>query len=113
MKDIKIEIINTTKQIGNLADWLIAIHCQSRIAMYIGLEGVNHASRDAQTNVMRAFSLQHNLNHKPRSKLTLNDRTAHLLKDFSKSTAHFSGNMELTRLFSKTRDAVNLTIVVW
>ena len=44
MKDIKTEIINTTKQIGDLVDWLILRHAPPAPyspTMYIDLEGVN------------------------------------------------------------------------
>ena len=44
MKDIKIDIINTTKQIGDLVDWLVSPHTppfQFSPTMYIDLEGVN------------------------------------------------------------------------
>ena len=44
MKDIKIDIINTTKEIGDLVDWLILRHAPpvpSSPTMYIDLEGVN------------------------------------------------------------------------
>jgi exonuclease 3'-5' domain-containing protein 1 len=44
MKDIKTEIINTTKQIGDLVDWLILRHSPLEAyepTMYIDLEGVN------------------------------------------------------------------------
>jgi hypothetical protein len=49
---------------------------------------------------MSAFPLRYNLIHKPKQKLTLNGRAANLSKDFSKNKVHFSGNMEVTRLFS-------------
>ncbi len=41
MKDIKTDIINTTKQIGDLVDWLVAPPFQYSPTMYIDLEGVN------------------------------------------------------------------------
>ena len=41
MKDIKTDIINTTKQIGDLVDWLVAPPIQYSPTMYIDLEGVN------------------------------------------------------------------------
>lgn len=44
MKDIKTEIVNTTKQIGDLADWLVLRHAPSvphSPNMYIDLEGVD------------------------------------------------------------------------
>ena len=41
MKDIKTEIINTTKQISDLVDWLVAPPFQYSPTMYIDLEGVN------------------------------------------------------------------------
>jgi len=44
MRDIKTEIINTTKQIGDLVDWLILRHSPPEPyepTMYIDLEGVN------------------------------------------------------------------------
>ena len=47
MGDIKTEIINTTKQIGDLVDWLILRHGPPEPyepTMYIDLEGVNLGS---------------------------------------------------------------------
>lgn len=44
MTDIKTEIINTTKQVSDLVDWLILRHAQPELyepTMYIDLEGVN------------------------------------------------------------------------
>ena len=44
MKDIKTEIINTTKQIGDLVDWLVFRHAPPvpySPTMYIDLEGVD------------------------------------------------------------------------
>jgi len=44
MEDVKTEIINTTKQIGDLVDWLILRHAPPEPyepTMYIDLEGVN------------------------------------------------------------------------
>ncbi len=44
MENLKIEIINTTKQIGDLVDWLVLRHApetNSPPTMYIDLEGVN------------------------------------------------------------------------
>jgi len=44
MRDIKTEIVNTTKQIGDLVDWLILRHSPPEAyepTMYIDLEGVN------------------------------------------------------------------------
>ncbi|KAH6714495.1 hypothetical protein BKA61DRAFT_643391 [Leptodontidium sp. MPI-SDFR-AT-0119] len=44
MREIKTEIINTTKQVGDLVDWLILRHSPPEpyeLTMYIDLEGVN------------------------------------------------------------------------
>ncbi|KAH8588252.1 ribonuclease H-like domain-containing protein [Bisporella sp. PMI_857] len=44
MRDITIEIINTTKQIGDLVDWLILRHASPELykpTMYIDLEGID------------------------------------------------------------------------
>ena len=44
MREIKTEIVNTTKQIGNLVDWLILRHAPPepyKPTMYIDLEGVD------------------------------------------------------------------------
>jgi hypothetical protein len=44
IRDIKTEIINTTKQIGDLVGWLILRHSPPELyqpTMYIDLEGVN------------------------------------------------------------------------
>ena len=44
MKDIKTDIINTTKEIGDLVDWLVLRHAPPvpySPTMYIDLEGVN------------------------------------------------------------------------
>jgi exonuclease 3'-5' domain-containing protein 1 len=44
MRHIKIKIINTTKQIGDLIDWLILRHASLEpyeLTMYIDLEGVD------------------------------------------------------------------------
>jgi exonuclease 3'-5' domain-containing protein 1 len=44
MREIKTEIINTTKQIGDLVDWLILRHAPPEPfepTMYIDLEGVD------------------------------------------------------------------------
>ena len=44
MKELKTEVINTTKQIGDLVDWLLSRHAPPVLhspTMYIHLEGVN------------------------------------------------------------------------
>ena len=50
MRDIKIEIINTTEQIGDLVDWLVLHHTPPvpySPTMYINLEGVDLCREDS------------------------------------------------------------------
>jgi exonuclease 3'-5' domain-containing protein 1 len=50
MRDIKTEIINTRKQVGDLVDWLILRHTPPEPyepTIYIDLEGVNLCREDS------------------------------------------------------------------
>ena len=54
MRDIKVEIINTKEQIGDLVDWLVCCHAPPvpySPVMYIDLEGVN-LSREGSLSIL-------------------------------------------------------------
>ena len=57
MRDIETEVINTTKQIGDLVDWLILRHAPPEPyepTMYIDLEGVN-LCREGSLSILYPF----------------------------------------------------------